>query len=388
MTASQSPAQDPLRRPPLAPAAKQPLRLTADQATEWDHWVVVWLGGRPLGAALVVVLAFLASYFLPLWFTGVLPVLLYEMPTVSHVFGFDPYSWAASVSAVLGGYAVAGAAFIIIRDERDYAEIVEQGGGDIGTAAADYRALGNRRRIGIRLAGLFSALGGFVAMLVTVPGAWQLLGLPGREAVMPEQKAAALWFLIAVPIMFYLLGKGFYFSWHEEAISRLVRQQLIRIDLLRVERLAPLVRMALRRSLLWIVGSTIGSLFFLSNEIDRTVLLPFFFAIASVAILVLVPPLYGIHKRIRAEKERELDRVRGLIAADRDVLLEDAPDAQATSLALERLPASLALEQRISNVREWPIDLPTLGRFSFYLGIPVLSWLGGALMEKVVDAFI
>jgi hypothetical protein len=36
-------------------------------------------------------------------------------------------------------------------------------------------------------------------------------------------------------------------------------------------------------------------------------------------------------------------------------------------------------------VRERPIDAPTLRRFALYLAIPLGSWFGGALVERMVD---
>ena len=53
--------------------------------------------------------------------------------------------------------------------------------------------------------------------------------------------------------------------------------------------------------------------------------------------------------------------------------------------ATSHLTALLALEARIENVREWPLDLSTVVRFAFYLALPLGSWLGGALVERGLD---
>jgi hypothetical protein len=39
-------------------------------------------------------------------------------------------------------------------------------------------------------------------------------------------------------------------------------------------------------------------------------------------------------------------------------------------------------------VREWPYDAPTLARFAFLVLLAVGSWLGGALVERVVNLFL
>ncbi len=49
------------------------------------------------------------------------------------------------------------------------------------------------------------------------------------------------------------------------------------------------------------------------------------------------------------------------------------------------MPGLLAYKQFVESVREWPIDSSTLLRFALYLGLPIGSWLGGALVERLLD---
>ena len=35
---------------------------------------------------------------------------------------------------------------------------------------------------------------------------------------------------------------------------------------------------------------------------------------------------------------------------------------------------------------EWPIDLPTLGRFAAYVVLPLLGWVGAALVQHVLES--
>lgn len=37
-------------------------------------------------------------------------------------------------------------------------------------------------------------------------------------------------------------------------------------------------------------------------------------------------------------------------------------------------------------MREWPFDAPTLARFLLYVAIPLGSWIGGALVERLLGA--
>ena len=54
----------------------------------------------------------------------------------------------------------------------------------------------------------------------------------------------------------------------------------------------------------------------------------------------------------------------------------------------ERLPALLAYEARIERVREWPFDVPTLLRFLALALVAAGSWLGGALVERMLGVFL
>ena len=49
-----------------------------------------------------------------------------------------------------------------------------------------------------------------------------------------------------------------------------------------------------------------------------------------------------------------------------------------------KLPGLLAYKHEIESVREWPFDAPTLTRFFLYVAIPLGSWIGGALVERLL----
>jgi len=53
-----------------------------------------------------------------------------------------------------------------------------------------------------------------------------------------------------------------------------------------------------------------------------------------------------------------------------------------------RLPGLLAFEKRIESVAEWPFDAPTLTRFFLYVAIPLGSWIGGALIERLLGTVL
>jgi hypothetical protein len=96
----------------------------------------------------------------------------------------------------------------------------------------------------------------------------------------------------------------------------------------------------------------------------------------------LVLPCLGIRQRIKQAKAAELARVRGEIEA-RLAALRDGY----TERSIE-LPGLLAWEARVADVPEWPFGTPVLLRFVLLVLIPLGSWLGGAMVERLVEGVL
>jgi hypothetical protein len=102
--------------------------------------------------------------------------------------------------------------------------------------------------------------------------------------------------------------------------------------------------------------------------------------LAAAAFLL---PVRGLRRQIRARKAEELAQLRDEIRRNRELVAKPGADS---AEAGARLPALLAFEKRIESVREWPFDAPTLTRFFLYVAIPIGSWIGGALVERLLGA--
>lgn len=150
------------------------------------------------------------------------------------------------------------------------------------------------------------------------------------------------------------------------------------IDLLDPDLLEPFAHRGLRAAALWIVGSAIGALLFVWEPVTPG-LIGILGATLAVGVAALVLPMRGAHRRIGAAKSAELARVRAAIRAAREKLFE--PAARAVD---PRLADLLAFESRVERVREWPLDLPTLLRFGGLVALAIGSWLGGAIVERVL----
>lgn len=361
--------------------------LPRDATASWDLKLVAAFGGRPWLTAFAVAVAVATVFF------GVGMALGAYTPTegmapsdAPSTFGLDPYTWAAIVTSLLFGYATAAAYFAVTTDWVELGRLAPALGLSVEEVRSRWLTHTQAQHPGARVAGFASVPLGIAVTVFTVPGASDLLGIDlGRPQRPFVAQAASAWFLIVMPALFYLLGKGMYFSAMDEKFFGQLRIHHLKIDVHDLDPLKPVTRMAMRRALIWIVGSTIGSLYFLSAEIERSVLLPLFLGIAGIAVVLLVLPITGVHGKIVRAKNAELQQIRAKIRDERDVVMEKrAGHAEAG----QRLAGLIALESRTVAAREWPIDFSTVSRFAIILAIPLASWVGGALVERVVDTAI
>jgi hypothetical protein len=159
-------------------------------------------------------------------------------------------------------------------------------------------------------------------------------------------------------------------------------QGLPRIDLLDLAPLAPFGRQGLLFALLWLLMPSIFAL----NAMDRSFALPIaLLALICVAIATaaLLLPVFGVHRRIREAKAAELARVVAAIRGEPAALAGSAIARREASAGLADLIAWRGL---VDSAREWPFDASMRLRFLLYLAIPVGSWLGGALVERLLGA--
>lgn len=161
-------------------------------------------------------------------------------------------------------------------------------------------------------------------------------------------------------------------------LSELARE-VHRIDLLDPEPLAPFTRLGLTGALLSIGIVAVFALFLVEVEY-----LPLVVGLLALSILVggvaLLLPLRGVRDRIRAAKHEELHWCRARLRSARAEL--------AAGRSGEGLEGLIAWEARIQAVPEWPIDASTVRRFGLYLLIPLGSWAGAALVERVIDRLL
>jgi hypothetical protein len=159
----------------------------------------------------------------------------------------------------------------------------------------------------------------------------------------------------------------------------------VRVDLLDLAALAPFAGFGLRLALVVLAIPVLMAPAAALGLSPAPVELALYGGVVALGLAALVVPSWGLHTAIREAKAAELARVRRALHGDPAAL-----DASPLARDAERLSTlDLALWQdRVEALREWPFDARALRRFGLYLLIPLGSWVGGALVERLVDRLV
>ena len=162
-------------------------------------------------------------------------------------------------------------------------------------------------------------------------------------------------------------------------MSELARS-LPHLDLLDQEPISPFVQQGVRSALLTIIVPVL-SLHLSVAPGDRVFgAAAYLFIWLTLTLVAFTLPVRGIHDRILVEKRSELKRIRDEIRDARDQVAERGSDGRGG-----RLSALLDFELRLERVPEWPYDPSSWRRLALYLLLGLGSWIGAALVERLLD---
>ncbi len=147
------------------------------------------------------------------------------------------------------------------------------------------------------------------------------------------------------------------------------------VDLLRPKSTYPLGRAALLPTLCLIGTQAMYPLIALGGDMNLVTVLPGFGITLVALVYLFLRSTFPLHRRLSALKAEELERI------DRSLQSIDRSD-EGSWESLNRL---LTLRDHMERTSEWPFKLSTIARWSLYLTIPPLTWVGAALIENVVD---
>lgn len=364
---------------PGGQADSTPLRLDFT----WELRLANATGLPLLLHACLVAAATAATFFVPGYLLGYVPV---PLPDASPAWPVDPYSWGAIVTSIMTGFTAVSLPYVTRRRAQDIAEldpvVPSLSARDLQELYARCAVASPRGRIAATAAGYGA---GFLIPVFSVPGGAQLLGLGQvlEPADLPQAAyVAAMWFVVVVPLLIASLAKATFIMINGARLLFREIDRAIEVDPLDADALRPLANAGLRTALVLLVGEAVGTLFLLNANIDPQGIVLFMVFIGFLAGIAAVSPAMFGARVIRRAKQRAMAPLRAAIARARERTLADPDDDGAAA----RLGALLAYEHRLREAREMPFGTPAIGRFALYMLIPLGSWLGGAFVERLVDA--
>ncbi len=170
--------------------------------------------------------------------------------------------------------------------------------------------------------------------------------------------------VVGVAVVFALLGIVFYeIVRRTRALSQLHRYPL-RLSIFDLSPLRPVARFAYAVAATFVISIAVAELFLLAPGVPFDLILRLVIAYAAVLIIGTALFLYVMwdsHRAIKALKQRELSRVRHLLA-----------EAYGEGLT-PSVSAGLALEHRLEGVSEWPYDVRTLRSLIVSFLVPAIT---------------
>lgn len=171
---------------------------------------------------------------------------------------------------------------------------------------------------------------------------------------------------------------------HQAIVFSRLGARHVRISLVNFEGLLPFGRVSITASLVVIGALAFFPLISVGDGVHLSESVPGAVALLTPLVVMFVIPVWPLHRRLRRLKEAEMLRVNAEIARKTAGHSVGLPPEK----ALKELAPLMAYRTEIARTPTWPFDLGNVTRLLFYLIIIPLTWIGAALIENVVDAFL
>ena len=270
------------------------------------------------------------------------------------------------------GFTPAATVYALRGAEHDLAELRPVLRPEAGAAGAGLERvffLGRRWLVASGLAGIAISL-----VLLFSPASWQTGRPPVGDPIFvwAALRSSVLGWLVARTVLIELaVGFGF---------SRLGKRD-IEVDWLDQGPLRPFARKGLRSVFLLLLFSLFFSLFLLEPW-GRVTAIPMLVLFPALCVFALLLPVSGVRQRLAQAKRAELARVDAALRAEADANLWEGTVAPAGA----RLSNLVAWRGLVEAANTWPFDLSVWLRFALYVSLGLGSWLGGALVERLIGA--
>lgn len=160
-----------------------------------------------------------------------------------------------------------------------------------------------------------------------------------------------------------------------------IGERYVEVDLLQPDNHNLIGRAALLPTLGLIGTQALYPLLWLDGNLSLIAALPGFLVTLTSLVYLFIRSTLPLHRRLSRVKEEQLRLINNRIQQLRKGAADDAPAGQ----QLIELQALLDHRTYLQACPEWPFKVTTVVRWSLYLLIPPLTWVGAALIENVVD---
>ena len=155
---------------------------------------------------------------------------------------------------------------------------------------------------------------------------------------------------------------------------------LKQVDLFRKQPWQPLARVATASSLALIGSNALFPLLFIESDSPPAMkILPGMMLTLPTVIAMVLVPLRSARHLIAEQKNQRLNAI--------DEAISKLTNPQSIT-DMGTLNTLLTQRGHLQKVSSWPLNLGNLGRLLFYLIIPPLTWVGAALIERLVDGVL
>lgn len=252
--------------------------------------------------------------------------------------------------------------------ERDLADLAPVLGDGAPASVRDF-LLARRTLAAIGAAGVALAVA-----LLFAPGSWE----DGRPAMEHPNFA---WALLRSSALGWMVARAvgieLAIAWGFSQLG----SRAAAIDWLDQRPLAPFARKGLRSVFLLLIYSVLFSLFLLEPW-GRGVAVTMLVLFPALCVAALLLPVWGVHRSLVAAKQRELARVDAALHGEAQANLAGGARAPVDA----RLANLVAWRGLVDAANSWPFDLSVWLRFFLYVSLGLGSWLGGALVERLLGA--
>jgi hypothetical protein len=287
------------------------------------------------------------------------------------------YLGAPLVTAVMAAYLLAIANYLVRKQEQELMALREV----LACSDTVFQTGLESLRMHPRIALTLCWLAGTLAMFVINFNASSMVAV--RQGVWPTPPVLWSWFIA----LFFWVGFAQLLVItvsNSRTFDRMGRQ-FATIDLLDTGGLVPFARVGIRNILIFVGGYALVPIIYFEEQ-DFTLEVLISLAIfVPISIALLIMPMNSIRDRISKEKHVELARIQSAMHGDRSALAESPISRDASYVGFTGL---VLYRQMINEINEWPIDYPVFLRLGLYIVIPLLTWFGAAIVERLVQILI